>query len=162
MLVYGGKYSRTNSVGLYSAANGLAAEASLISGLNGPWGIIFCPNGYLYVSNSTSGTIGEYLADGMHSECFFDQGCLILRILRLIRIIIIHCSTTIGGYMLNGTIINSSFITGLQGPSSLAFYPGASGHLYVSNDGSNAIGEYLIDGTPVNPTWITGLHKPRV
>jgi hypothetical protein len=59
----------------------------------------------------------------------------------------------------NGSIINSSFITGLSS-SYCCYYVG--GYLYVSNLNSGVIGKYNLDGTIVNASWVTGLSNVYV
>jgi hypothetical protein len=69
---------------------------------------------------------------------------------------------TVGKYLTDGTVINSSLITGLTNPCSLAI--GVNGHLYVGCSGSDrglgTIGEYTTSGEVVNPLLITGLSNP--
>ncbi len=241
----------SNSIGLYNTVTGQAANSSLITGLDAPYGIAFGPNGHLYVGNALSSTVGEYQVDGTpvnpslittglsgvsnlafnpnnnHLYIVSTEGGYLGEYLadgtpvntHLIgfhnapigfsidsagylyvgyqpsgyqidkytegggvvnqplisnlndpEAIAIYNNTlyvgnlssgTIEEYQLNGTPINSALITGLPEPTSLAFDPGPSGHLYISTNGNEAIGEYQIDGTPVNPMLITGLNDPR-
>jgi PEP-CTERM motif len=54
--------------------------------------------------------------------------------------------------------VNTSLITGLNGPLGLAI---SGGDLFVGNYSSGTIGEYNLNGTPVNASLITGLSNPN-
>ena len=65
---------------------------------------------------------------------------------------------TIGKYEINGTTLNASLISGLNGPMALAV-DGTS--LFVANYGAGTIGEYYeYNGTTVNASLISGLNGP--
>ncbi len=51
----------------------LSVNASLISGLNGPWGIAVSGSN-LFVANYGNSTIGEYTTSGAVGECLADHG----------------------------------------------------------------------------------------
>ena len=57
-----------------------------------------------------------------------------------------------------GALINSTFVTGLNNPFSLAL---SGNDLFVAEFSGNRVGEYdAITGAPINPNFITGLSQP--
>jgi hypothetical protein len=64
---------------------------------------------------------------------------------------------TIGEYNLDGTLENATFISGLEGPWSLA---ASSSNLFVALPSSGSISKYNLDGSVANPALITGLSNP--
>jgi len=70
-------------------------------------------------------------------------------------------NNSIGKYDQNGLAINSSYITGLDFPVSMAF--DSAGNLYVGNGvtkGLGSISKYSPNGTLINSSLITGLDSP--
>ena len=68
----------------------------------------------------------------------------------------------IGKYNLDGTPVNTSLISGLQGPYDLA--SDGNGHLFVLSRGLGGrgyVGEYNLDGSPVNVSLISGLQSAQ-
>ncbi len=65
---------------------------------------------------------------------------------------------SVGKYNLDGTPINSSLITGLNGPAGIAV---SGSDVFVANSGSGTIGEYTTSGGVVNSSLISGLNGPE-
>jgi hypothetical protein len=64
---------------------------------------------------------------------------------------------SIDEYTTSGTLVQSSLITGLNGPS----YIVVSGtNLFVANTGSGTIAEYTTSGAAVNASLVSGLNSP--
>jgi hypothetical protein len=61
---------------------------------------------------------------------------------------------SVGEFTTAGATINANLITGLSGPSGIAF---SDTNIFVANWITNTIGEYTMSGVPVNPNLITGL-----
>ena len=66
---------------------------------------------------------------------------------------------TISEYSLSGSPINTSFISGLSGPSGLAII---GNNLFEVNYYTGTIGEYSLSGVPVNTKYASGLSSPTV
>jgi len=64
---------------------------------------------------------------------------------------------TIGEYGLDGSTVNASLISGLDGPEGIAI---SGNDLFVANNGSGTIGEYTTSGAVVNANLITELNGP--
>lgn len=94
-------------------------------------------------------------------NCFV---CLFAVILGLLSIKTAHAQifvsnftgNSIGEYNLDGTAINASLISGLNGTSDIAI---SGSNLLVAN--YTAIGEYTASGTAINASLISGLTNPQ-
>ena len=64
---------------------------------------------------------------------------------------------TIGEYDTSGATINTSLISGLNGPEGIA---GSGADLFVTNKLANTLGEYANSGAAVSTSLITGLNNP--
>ena len=67
-------------------------------------------------------------------------------------------TNTIGRASLDGTDVNQTFISGVNGhPQGVAV---DAGHVYWTNEGTNTIGRANLDGTGVDQSFITGASAP--
>jgi sugar lactone lactonase YvrE len=136
-------------------------DGPIISGLVNPSGLAFDSAGNLYVSNSGSGKIGKYNADGTADNISFITGLTTPVGIAFDSAGKLYVSNfnsgKVGKYKSDGTPLKS-LISGLVNPSGLAF--DSAGKLYVSNSGSGKIGKYNADGTADNISFITGLSNP--
>jgi hypothetical protein len=71
--------------------------------------------------------------------------------------IVNHSGNTIGEYSTNGSVINASWIKGLNGPEGIVI---SGTNLFVANLNGGTIGEYTTSGATVNAALITGLSGP--
>jgi hypothetical protein len=135
--------------------SGTLVNASLITGLYGPWGIAISGND-LFVANGggESSTIGEYTTSGATLNASLVSGLDNPTGLATDgNYLYVTCwsSGNVGIYTTSGTAINSF---GAPGE-----YPGGvvldgNGHLYVSSH--SEVGEYTTAGALVNPLLIDG------
>ena len=122
-------------------------NASLISGLNNPYGIAVSGSN-LFVANYQhgNGTIGEYTTSGgtvnaslvsglswseWHCRVWIEPVCRELH------------TGTIGEYTTSGAVVNASLISGLSQPMGIAV---SGSNLFVANYGNGTIGEYTTSG----------------
>ncbi len=123
------------TVGEYDANSGVAINASLITGLNGPAGIAIIGS-HLYVENSAetfngptlgAGSIGEYTLDGGVINAALISGLDEPTDLAALngRLFILDAYTdSVGEYnATTGSSINSALVTGLLNPIGLAVVP---------------------------------------
>src|ERR1700722_12486039 len=64
---------------------------------------------------------------------------------------------TIGEYGPGGSTINSSLVSGLNGPQGIAI---SGNDLFVVNRSTGTVGEYTTSGATVNASLISGLNSP--
>jgi len=67
-------------------------------------------------------------------------------------------ANTVGKFSTSGKVINSSLITGLGRPESIA--ADGHGHIFIVNNSAGTVGEYTTDGGVVNASLISGLSAP--
>jgi len=128
-------------------SSGTLFNNNFITSLNNPYGITIDNNGYIYISNNNSGTVGKYdnngnpintsLITGLNKPCgvaIDDLGNI------LVANIILN---TIGKYNSSGYPIDISYISGLNNPYGL-LYEKSSGFLYVANHQNLTVGKYYI------------------
>ena len=148
-----------NTIGEYDATTGVAINASLVSGLHGPWGIavsgshLFVVN--YYSGSSGPGSIAEYdaitgapintaLVTGLHEPTAIAVSGSDLFVAE-------SESNRIGEYdAVTGATINASLIPVIQ-PSALTV---VGSDLFVNYSG--AVGEYITSGATVDATLIGG------
>ena len=65
-----------------------------------------------------------------------------------------HGNDTIGAYGMDGSTVDASLITGLDGPEGIAI---SGNDVFIANFTSGTIGEYTTSGTTVDASLITGL-----
>jgi DNA-binding beta-propeller fold protein YncE len=68
-------------------------------------------------------------------------------------------NNTVSEFNSSGTLITSSFASGLSNPEGLAF--DSSGNLYVVNSGNNTISEFNSSGTLITGSFASGLSNPE-
>jgi hypothetical protein len=66
-------------------------------------------------------------------------------------------ANTVSEFSSSGTLLTSSFITGLDAPKGIAI---SGSDLFIANSGNGTIGEYTTSGTTVNAALISGLNQP--
>ena len=151
--------TNNSGVGEYDAATGAAINASFITGLSDPDGLVLSGN-TLFLSDSALNTVGEYNATtGAAINADFisandPNGLLISgNILYVTNFDIgVPGGGTIGTYdATTGATINANFITGLSGDNELAL---SGNTLYVA--GTGTVGEYdATTGAAINRDFIT-------
>jgi DNA-binding beta-propeller fold protein YncE len=114
------------TVSEYDANTGATINASLITGLNSPTGVAVFGS-HLYVENS-----GESIITGPNPG-----------------------TGSIGEYTLDGGVINTALISGLDEPTDLA---ALNGRLFILDAYTNSVGEYdATTGNMINSALVTGL-----
>jgi hypothetical protein len=66
-------------------------------------------------------------------------------------------NSTIGEYTTSGATVNSSLVSGLSAPFSIAV---SGSDLFVVNQATSSIAECTTSGTTVNSSLVTGLNGP--
>jgi hypothetical protein len=66
-------------------------------------------------------------------------------------------TNAVAEYSLGGSLINSSFISGLAQPEGIAI---SGGNIFVSNFQNSTIGKYTLGGGVINKSFISGLSHP--
>src|SRR5205814_983245 len=120
--------------------------------------------GSIFVANfdfdNQQGSIGEYTTSGATlNPKLITQGLATpvgIAVFGSRLFVTDYLAGTIGEYTTSGQIVNSSFITGLAQPISIAV---TSSDLFVTQD-NGTVGEYNLDGTVVNAQLISGLITP--
>ena len=116
----------------------------------------------IYVSNSLSGTIGEYTNSGEVVNASLISGLTNphgIAVSGSYLFVANAGSGIIGEYTTSGEVVNASLITGLTDPIGLAV---SGSNLFVSNyvysgGPTGTIGEYTTSGAVVNASLVTGL-----
>ena len=133
--------SDSSTIGEYTAS-GATVNASLVTGLNFPFGIA-AAGGDLFVANEGIGTIGEYTTSGatVNAALITVPGNAYGIAVSGGNLFTANGEPNmIGEYTTSGATVNASLVTGSN------FYPdaiAASGDdLFVYNNGLGAIGEY--------------------
>jgi hypothetical protein len=157
-----------NLIAEYNATTGALINASFITGLGDPYGLLLSGN-TLFVANegdSEGTTIGEYNATtGAVINANFITGLtgpFGLALSGNTLFVSNVSSGTIGEYnATTGAVINANFITGLNEPGGLAL---SGNSLFVANIGGGngtTVGEYnATTGAVINANFITGLVEP--
>jgi len=151
-----------NSVGEYNSATGVGINASLITGLSEPDGLLLSGS-TLYVANYGSGVVGEYNATtGAAINASLITGLPHpwgLALSGSTLYVATFANGKIGTYSATtGAAINASLITGLGGPQGVAL---SGSTLYVANYNAGTIGEYkATTGAVISGTFIGGLGAP--
>ncbi len=144
-----------------SGPYGTTVSASLVNGLNDPAFIALSGND-LFVTNSVSGTIGEYNATtgavinaALVTGLNFPEGIAISG-----NDLFVTANGTIGEYnATTGAAINAALVTGLLELEGVAV---SGNDLFVANAYSGTIGEYnATTGAVINAALITGLSYPE-
>ena len=115
----------TNStVGEYTTA-GATVNASLVSGLNGPYGIAVS-GGNIFVANFNNATIGEYTIAGATVNASLVSGLngpIGIAVSGGNIFVANLNNNTIGEYTTAGATVNASLVSGLNGPEGIAVVP---------------------------------------
>lgn len=148
-----------SAVGEFSTS-GDSANPFLLTYPNvwGPYGLTV-DNGYLYVGGYEK--VGKFTLSGqvvnanlINTGITWAEG---LAVANGHLFISDFSLGTIGEYTLDGTPINTSLISGLQGPCGIAI---SGNDLYVANTLGNTIGEYTLSGATINSALISVI-KPK-
>jgi sugar lactone lactonase YvrE len=148
------------SIGVFDLATG-AAISSFATGLSFPSGVAY-HNGILYVANFEGGAVKSFnAATGavINSSLLTTGGTRFLEVYNGNLYVGDYTTNTIGLYQLDGTPINTSFIS-ISNPGGITF-SGTS--LYVTTSGGNTISEFnALTGALINSSLITsGLSTPQ-
>ncbi len=147
------------TVGEYTTS-GATVNASLITAVNGPWGIAASGTN-LFVANLSSNTIGEFSATGttVNSSLItgLNAGPIGVAISGTNLFVAMQDGPgSIGEYTTAGVPVNSALVTGLNSPTAIAV---SGGNLFVTSY-NGTVAEYTTAGVSVNPALITGLSMP--
>lgn len=165
----------SDTVGEYTIS-GATINASLVSGLSGPYGVAVSGSN-LYVVNddyaSGAAWIDEYTLGVTPGTITSSNTSFISGLSRVAGIaisgsyifVVNYGNNTIGEYTTSGATINASLITNLNGPLNIAI---SGSNLFVLNSGAGgagSIGEYTLGAAPgtissSNPSLISGLTDP--
>jgi hypothetical protein len=155
------------TIGEYNL-DGSTVNASLISGLDKPYGIAVS-GGDLFVANNGNGTIGEYNLDGtpINASLISGLGSPTEIAVSGGDLFVVNTAgsegETIGEYTTSGVTVNAALITkgGGGGGNPLGFAV-SGGDLFVENLDGDEISEYNIDGTLmlIKTSLIPGLSNP--
>jgi hypothetical protein len=161
-----------NSIGLYDSSTGAVVNASFVTGLHQPHGLVVA-GGKIFVTNFAGATPGA--SGSTVSECDATTGAIIdpefisglsqptaitesggnLYIANLAS------QGWISEYSTSGASVQDPLISGLSFPIGVVT---SGGHLYVLSNGgatgAGKIGEYNLDGSVVNAALVTGLNSP--
>ena len=154
-------------IGEYTTS-GTPINASLITGLDGPSGLVISGT-LLFVSCTTSGTIDEYTTygatvnDSLVSGLSDDPNGLAISGSDLF--VANYQSGTVGEYTTSGATVNASLISGLDTPRGISIVgSGASDLLVASSGGGNTV---VVGAEPVSldtkngaADTITGVDSP--
>jgi hypothetical protein len=115
----------------------------------------------IYVTNFSSGTVGEYTTSGATVNPSLISGLnhpggIVVSGSNLFVVAGIF-GGTIGEYTTSGATVNPSLIPGLNMPGSIAV---SGSDLFVMNSGGGTIGEYTTSGATVNASLVSGLNRP--
>jgi PEP-CTERM motif-containing protein len=150
----------TGTVGEYTTA-GATINASLLSGLNSPAGIVVSGSN-LFVANYDTGTIGKYTTSGATINANLVTGLngplgIALSGGRLF--VVNNGSNTIGEYDADtGAVVNASLISGFVGLHSLYAIAASGTDLFVTNLANpGTIGKYTTGGAVVNVALVSGV-----
>ena len=144
------------TIGVYTTS-GATVNASLVSGLNGPYGIAVSGSN-IYVGSAINGTIGVYTTSGAVVNASLVSG-----LSRATGIAVsgsnIYVANlyngTIGVYTTSGATVNASLVSGLNFPSGIAV---SGSNIYVANAGNGTVGVYTTSGATVNASLVSGLN----
>jgi hypothetical protein len=148
----------SGTIGEYTTG-GATINASLISGLNGPNGLVVSGSD-LFVANQNIGTISEYTTTGALLNPALVAGLQSpagLAISGSDLFVANKATGTIGEYTTSGAVVNAALITGLNQPHDLTVN---GANLYVSV-GTNSVSEFTTSGSSVNNSLATNLSNPR-
>ena len=154
-----GSGAYTGTIGEYNL-DGSTINASLVSGLAGPYGLAES-GGDLYVANLGDSTIDEYTTAGAPVNApYFGLGpnnptADIAVSGGDVFVSSLHSPRFAGIISVNGAY-NAPLVSELTLPYGFAV---SGGHIFVANYGQNGwIGEYTTSGATVNATLISGLN----
>ena len=149
--IYVSNYSN-GTIGEYTT-NGVTINASLITGLSGPFGMAVS-GGYLYVANQLNGTICKYTSNGTLVNPSLVNG-MYWPLDMALSGGNIYCTDqatdVVSEYTTAGVTVNSSLLSGWCGIAV------SNGYLYVCNPFNGTIGKYTTNGALVNASLVTGL-----
>ena len=164
--LYVAQITTTNSIGLYNATTGATTNANFVTGLNSPIGMTVSGSN-LYVANFGGNTIGEYNATtGATVSASLLIGGLLNQPFGLAtfggNLYVSNAANDTAGAgtvqvynATSGAVVNTSFITGLNGAYGLTIL---GSNLYVINASTGIIGEYnATTGTAINASLVTGI-----
>jgi len=155
----------TGPVGEYTAS-GATVNASLISGLSYPLGIVNVGSD-LFIADNSLGTVGEYTTSGTTINASLVSGLNQPDGIAISGSDIFVANSgdgTVGEYTTSGATINASLISGLNYVDGVAV---VGSDLFVSSfnlaspGDSGTIGEYTTSGATVNASLVTGLTAPQ-
>lgn len=136
--------------------DGTPINASLVTGLNAPFGIA-ASSSNLFITNNDTGVVGKYGLDGtaVNATLLSIPGVTGVTVDGSTLYLSDQANAAIQAYDLDGNLINGSLVTGLVGPRQIAV---SGSLLFVANSGAGTVGLYdSVTGAAINPTLITGL-----
>jgi autotransporter-associated beta strand protein len=157
-------------IGKFTTSGG-TQNANFVTGLNNSPGYLTVSGGNLYLSNygiGGAGTIGKYDAatgavvppSPLITGLSYARGVQVSGT----NLFVLNYSPSgtagyLGEYTTAGGTVNSSLITGLDGPAGLALF---GGNLFYADHTGGKIGEYTTTGGTVNPALVTGLGLGQI
>jgi len=155
----------SGKVGEYNL-DGTTVNASLITGLNGPTGIV-ASGGNLYVFSSGTGVIGKYTTAGaaVNASLITDSGVPSALAVSGGDIFVANRNSggatgTLAEYTTGGTLVSAALVSGLNEPVALAMSDDGL-DLFVLNS-NGVVGKYSTSGATVNAALISGLTSLSV
>jgi autotransporter-associated beta strand protein len=151
----------TGKIGVYNASSGAAFNASLVSGLISPAGIVVSGSN-MYVANMYVGTIGVYnitsgavvnasLVSGLNDPAGIAVSGSNIYVTN-------YRNGTIGAYTTSGGVVNPSLVSGLTLPFGIVL---SGSNIYVADSYTGRIGVYnTTSGAVVNASLVSGLDTP--
>jgi PEP-CTERM motif len=159
----------SGTIGEYTTS-GATVNASLVSGLDDPTGMVLSGGNLFVVSGNSSwgGTVGEYTTSGatinaslltVNFPYTVVQGGNAITTYSLAisgddLFIVNFITGIVGEYTTSGATVNASLISGLNLPTGMAI---SGNDLFIANGGN--VGEYGLDGSTINASLISGLNS---
>jgi hypothetical protein len=155
-VVNSGTSPDVGTIGEYNT-DGTTVNASLVSGLDEPDGIVLSGSD-LFVVNSGAGALGEYTTSGATVNADLVAGAGGQFAVSGSNLFVIDAMDTIGEDTTAGATVNTALITGLAGPYGIAT---SGSDLFVTNTrggdvGEGFIEEFTTDGVRVSNPLVSG------
>jgi len=144
------------TIGQYDLT-GTAVNASLITGLAAPFGIAASAT-HLFVGNNNTGNVGQYTLAGatVNAALINAPGVTGVTVSGSDLYLAAQGDGTIKKYLTDGTLVDNTLITGLDGPRQIAVWGSL---LFVANSGSGTVGAYTTSGATINASLLSGLGQ---
>ena len=151
-------------IGEYDATTGAVINATLVSGLDQPYGIVVA-NGDIWVTNQANGTVGEYTEAGVAVNVALITGLQNPTGIALSGPNLYVTEEGVGSGVVGefnsttGQAVNADLVTGLSSPSAVCV---VGQDIFVTDSQTGNVGEFDANsGTTVNTALITGLAEPQ-